>query len=107
MSVDWLDWDAGQDAPAFHLTVAEEHNFFVTADESAAPVLVHNADASFLNCVDGLSVTAAKGLADIGDGLADEVAADLEALIAGLPKKSQSDLAEVVEARCSSLERFS
>ena len=53
VTVDFLDWDAGVTAPAFDLTVAEEHNFFVTAEHTGEPVLVNNADANFLRCVRG------------------------------------------------------
>ena len=42
VTVDYLDWAFGAEAPAWDLTVAEEHNFFVAADASAEPVLVHN-----------------------------------------------------------------
>ena len=46
VTVDWLDWDAGADAAAWDLTVDQEHNFFVAADDAAAePVLVHNQGA--------------------------------------------------------------
>ena len=42
VTVDYLDWDAGETAPAFDLTVDQEHNFFVTAEHDGQPVLVHN-----------------------------------------------------------------
>ncbi len=42
VTVDWLDWDAGVTAPAWDLTVDQEHNFFVAATGSAEPLLVHN-----------------------------------------------------------------
>jgi len=32
VTVDYLDWNAGADAPAWDLTVEVEHNFFVAAD---------------------------------------------------------------------------
>ena len=33
ITVDWLDWEAGDTAPAFDLTIDQEHNFFVAADD--------------------------------------------------------------------------
>ena len=42
VTVDWLDWDAGVTTDAYDLTVDQEHNFFVTAEASGEPVLVHN-----------------------------------------------------------------
>ena len=42
VTVDFLDWDAGVTTDAYDLTVDQEHNFFVTADTTGEPVLVHN-----------------------------------------------------------------
>ena len=42
VTVDFLDWDAGVTTDAYDLTVDEEHNFFVTADTTGEPLLVHN-----------------------------------------------------------------
>ena len=42
VTVDFLDWDAGVTTDAYDLTVDQEHNFFVTADATGEPVLVHN-----------------------------------------------------------------
>ena len=42
VTVDWLDWDAGVTTDAYDLTVDQEHNFFVSADTTGQPVLVHN-----------------------------------------------------------------
>jgi len=78
VTVDWLDWDAGVDAPAFDLTVDQEHNFFVAADESAVPVLVHNASVVGLGCPDRISAAAARRLQALSetDGLVSEATAD-------------------------------
>ena len=42
VTVNWLDWEAGVTTQAWDLSVDDEHNFFVAADEDAEPVLVHN-----------------------------------------------------------------
>ena len=42
VTVDFLDWDAGVTTDAYDLTVDQEHNFFVTADPTGEPMLVHN-----------------------------------------------------------------
>ena len=42
VTVDFLDRDAGVTTDAYDLTVDQEHNFFVTADTTGEPVLVHN-----------------------------------------------------------------
>ena len=64
VTVDFLDWDAGVTTDAYDLTVDQEHNFFVTADTTGEPVLVHNAnEGAFCSIpVDGDLATA---LADI------------------------------------------
>ena len=78
VTVDWLDWDAGVDAPAWDLTVAEEHNFFVAADHSAVAVLVHNANIVGLGCPDRISPAAAKRLQALSetDGLVSDATAE-------------------------------
>ena len=50
VTVDWLDWDAGVTTDAYDLTVDQEHNFFVTADTTGQPVLVHNQDTAGFFC---------------------------------------------------------
>ena len=50
VTVDWLDWDAGVTTDAYDLTVDQEHNFFVTADTTGQPVLVHNQNTAGFFC---------------------------------------------------------
>ena len=47
VTVDFLGWDAGVTTDAYDLTVDQEHNFFVTADTTGEPVLVHNQTQGF------------------------------------------------------------
>ena len=56
VTVDFLDWDAGVTTDAYDLTVDQEHNFFVTADTTGQPVLVHNQTLRRLAC--GATVSA-------------------------------------------------
>ena len=76
VTVDYLDWSTGGDAPAWDLTVAEEHNFFVAADESAVPVLVHNATRGAF-CGEIVDPSQAGRLFDIESQLDDDVVVGL------------------------------
>lgn len=84
VTVDWLDWDAGVTAPAFDLTVDQEHNFFVTADTTAEPVLVHNQTPGLFCGVEVRANQAAKFLA-VDVALDDASRAALTALLVELP----------------------
>jgi len=75
VTVDWLDWDAGVTAPAWDLTVDQEHNFFVAADGSAEPLLVHNNTPS-LFCGVPVSADFATSLSRLNGVLADAGVAD-------------------------------
>jgi|GEM_PF-4775178 len=68
VTVDWLDWIAGETAPAWDLTVAEEHNFFVAADATAEPLLVHNQTLGTF-CDLPIGVELALKLAPVNDAL--------------------------------------
>ena len=88
VTVDRLDWDAGETAAAWDLTVAEEHNFFVAGDVAAKPSLVHNMNRFGVACRYEFDADAAERLsaaeAAIGDdallGRLDRVLDELEEL---------------------------
>ena len=69
VTVDHLDWDAGVAAPAWDLTVDQVHNFFVAADDSAEPLLVHNQDEVAFFCGVTVDVSLAAQLAQVGERL--------------------------------------
>ena len=69
VTVDWLDWAAGATAPAFDLTVDDVHNFFVAADHSAEPVLVHNQTLQRLACSSAVSAETFVRIASAEDAL--------------------------------------
>ena len=99
VTVDWLDWDAGADAPAWDLTVAEEHNFFVAADTTAEPVLVHN--MSFPSEWCGLPIADGEQLSRlnaVSDSLSAIESQSLEGLIQILKPEEGLAIANAIDA---------
>ena len=79
VTVDWLDWESGVTTDAWDLSVDDEHNFFVAADEDAQPVLVHNQNSFCgLQLPDSISDATASTLQRTQDNLPGVDAAALE-----------------------------
>ena len=96
VTVDWLDWDAGVTTDAYDLTVDQEHNFFVTADTTGEPVLVHN-QTQGLFC--GLPVSARHvSLSGADDILSDESRDILRSGLALLRDESPARLSAALDA---------
>ncbi len=96
VTVDWLDWDAGADAPAWDLTVQAEHNFFVAADATAEPVLVHNQTPGFFCGVPVDDPEVAADLVDLNRRLDDT--GDSDAVGSALTRLSENLADEGLDA---------
>lgn len=67
VTIERLDFDAGSTAPAWDLTVADDHNFFVSAQPNAPPVLVHNTGESCAELVGIISELSTAAQSTLGD----------------------------------------
>ena len=101
VTVDWLDWNAGETAPAWDLTVEGVHNFFVAADATAEPVLVHNQDSKAAFC--GVPVSPRhSALAGTDESLTPSQRSDLGLALRELGDESPSALDDVLDALVAS-----
>ena len=104
VTVDHLDLDAGETAPAWDLTVAEEHNFFVAADTTAEPVLVHNMDVG-LFCGIPVSVNTALDLLPVDALLrASSDAERVNRMLLSLSRQQRVKMLDVIAASGSDAE---
>ena len=103
VTVDFLDWDAGVTTDAYDLTVDGVHNFFVAADSTAQPVLVHNANILGFGCGDNISQDAFEAIRRLSDSdlLPQSVATDLLEISS---KQTREGIAEAIAAAGDDLE---
>jgi len=90
-----LDWDGAVTPSAFDLSVTNQHNYFITADHTSTPVVVHNAD---IGAFCGLPLKSEYAvLSGAADALDETARAGLTAAIEGLAETNPNALDELLQ----------